>query len=151
MKGAPIFIGDSSVKLNDEKIEGEYLILDDELFYKISHFNPMPPFFMSIISNSDHWMFIWSNGALTAGRKNPDHALFPYYTDDKIKNDSDKTGSKTIVFIENSNKSYLWEPFSSNYYGIYDIQRNIYKNKSGNKIVFEEINNDLEISFQYAG
>ena len=105
---------------------------------------------MNIVSNSDHWMFIWSNGALTAGRRNPDHALFPYYTDDKILNDSDKTGSKTIVFIEDNGKFYLWEPFSSNYKNIYDHKRNIYKNKIGNKVLFEEINDDLGISFQCA-
>ena len=72
----------------------------------------MPPFFMSIVSNSDLWMFLSSNGALTAGRTNPDHALFPYYTDDRIHDSHDITGNKTIVFVRKADKICLWEPFS---------------------------------------
>ena len=30
----------------------------------------MRPFFMTLVSGSDHWMFISSTGALTAGRGN---------------------------------------------------------------------------------
>ncbi|MEE1507291.1 MAG: hypothetical protein V1256_10110, partial [Candidatus Neomarinimicrobiota bacterium] len=104
---------------------------------------------MSIVSNSDLWMFLSSNGALTAGRRNPDHALFPYYTDDRIHDSQDITGSKTITFITRSEKTYLWEPFSSNYQGLYKIERNIYKNLLGNHIIFEEINHDLNITFKY--
>ena len=60
----------------------------------------MNPFFMSIVSNSDHWMFISSNGGLTAGRKNPDNALFPYYTDDVIHTSHEITGSKSILKVD---------------------------------------------------
>ena len=110
----------------------------------------MPPFFMSIVSPSDHWMFISSNGGLTAGRKNPDNALFPYYTDDRIHDSKDQTGSKTILFLVQGNKKYLWEPFSTCYEGIYRIQRNIYKNVFGNKLIYEEVNQDLHLTFRYA-
>ena len=61
----------------------------------------MRPFFMSIVSHSDHWMFISSTGGLTAGRKNSDFALFPYYTDDKITESAETTGSKTVILVEN--------------------------------------------------
>ena len=57
----------------------------------------MRPFFMTVVSDADHWMFISSNGALTAGRRNADLALFPYYTDDKIRDMVEVTGSKTIL------------------------------------------------------
>ena len=57
----------------------------------------MRPFFMRIVSNSNHWMFISSNGGLTAGRRNPDKALFPYYNDDVIHSSHHTTGSKTII------------------------------------------------------
>ena len=46
------------------------------------------------------WMFISSNGGLTAGRKNSEFALFPYYTDDKVTESSDSTGSKTIFQVQ---------------------------------------------------
>ena len=45
-----------------------------------------------------------SNGGLTAGRKNSNYALFPYYTDDKITESAEITGSKTIIQIHKNNK-----------------------------------------------
>ena len=89
--------------------------IENETFYKISNSDAMRPFFMSIVSDSDHWMFISSNGGLTAGRKNAEYALFPYYTDDKITESADITGSKSIFQINKHNESHLWEPFSDRY------------------------------------
>jgi len=124
------------------KIEGEN-------FFKISNSNALRPFFMSIVSDSNHWMFISSNGGLSAGRKNADHSLFPYYTDDKITESVENTGSKSIFRIEIKNQSYLWEPFSLRQEGKYDISQNLYKNISGNKLLFEEVNHDLQITYRY--
>ena len=109
----------------------------------------MRPFFMSIVSNSDHWMFISSTGGLSAGRKNSNYALFPYYTDDKITESSEHTGSKSIFLVHKGEKVFLWEPFSSRQEGVYEVSRNLYKNAYGNKVIFEEINHDLEVSFSY--
>jgi len=144
-----IYIGKNKITKNDKFVKGDYHEIDGETFYKISNYNKMTPFFMSIVSSSDHWSFISSNGGLTAGRKNPDNALFPYYNDDIIHDSNEKTGSKSIFKIEIGEDIFLWEPFSNNYQNIYDIERNIYKNIPGNKILFEEINNDLGISFSY--
>lgn len=144
-----IYIGKNKITKNDKFVKGDYHEIDGETFYKISNYNKMDPFFMSIVSSSDHWLFISSNGGLTAGRKNPDNALFPYYNDDIIHDSNEKTGSKSIFKIEIGEDIFLWEPFSNNYQNIYDIERNIYKNIPGNKILFEEINNDLGISFSY--
>ena len=58
-------------KKNEAPITGDFVTIDGESFYKISNYNLMDPFLVSVVSNSDHWMFISSNGALTAGRKNP--------------------------------------------------------------------------------
>ncbi|MBT8231768.1 MAG: hypothetical protein HKO66_01535 [Saprospiraceae bacterium] len=137
-------------KVQDKKeITIEDLKIDNEDYYKISNYDEMRPFFMSIVSDSNHWMFISSNGGLSAGRKNAENALFPYYTDDKITESSEITGSKTIILANKNNDSHLWEPFSERYYGIYNTSRNIYKNTYGNKILFEEINHDLELTFRY--
>ena len=46
----------------------------------------MRPFFMSIVSNSDHWMFISSTGGLSAGRKNSNYALFLITQTIKLQN-----------------------------------------------------------------
>ena len=144
-----IYIGEKKANTAENLVSFRQVSLDEELFYKIENSDAMPPFFMSIVSNSNHWMFISSNGGLTAGRKNSDISLFPYYTHDKITESIEHTGSKTILLIEKEEKTYLWEPFLNNHVGIYAIQRNLYKNAYGNKIIFEEINQDLDLTFSY--
>ena len=127
----------------------DYVELGGEHFYKISNSNALRPFFMSIVSDSNHWMFISSNGGLTAGRKNSEYALFPYYTDDKITESSEITGSKSMFLVRQDGKQHLWEPFSERFDGFFETSRNLYKNVFGNKLVFEEINHTLGLSFQY--
>lgn len=144
-----ICIGKDSIS-NSKPIKGKLVSIGNEKYYKISNSNSMRPFFMSIVSDSNHWMFISSNGGLTAGRKNAEHALFPYYTDDLITELADTTGSKTIFQVSVHNKTYLWEPFSVRQMGIYNTKTNLYKNIYGNKIVFEQVNLDLGLTFRYA-
>ena len=149
MKRKPILAGGSRLRTDQRLVDGRYVDLHGEQFYRIANYDQMLPFFMSIVSDSDHWMFISSKGGLTAGRKNPDNALFPYYTDDKIHDSGDHTGSKTIIFVAKAGKEYMWEPFSQAYDGIYRIGRNLYKNVYGNKLIFEEVNRDLSVVFRY--
>ena len=59
------------------KISGEFINIGDERFYKIGNADLLPPFFMSIVSSSDHWLFLSSTGGVTAGRVCPEKALFP--------------------------------------------------------------------------
>lgn len=129
--------------------ELELVQLGQEQFYKISNSDDLRPFFMSIVSESNHWMFISSNGGLSAGRKDAQHALFPYYTDDKITEAADITGSKSIFQVEKDAKIHVWEPFSIRSEGRYNTTRNLYKNVYGNKVVFEEENHDLKLTFRY--
>lgn len=122
---------------------------DGEKWFKISNHDRLRPFFMSVVSDSNHWLFISSNGGLTAGRKNAEFALFPYYTDDKITDLNETTGSETIIQVKGKNRVHLWEPFSCRFADNYTISRNLYKNRFGNKILFEEINRDLDLTFRY--
>ena len=149
MSKEKLYVGDYPLKELDNAVKGEYIYRDGETYYKISNYNGMNPFFMTIVSSSDHWLFISSNGAASAGRKNPESALFPYYTDDKIIDSAKITGNKSMFRIKRNGKTYVWQTFSVRYVGVYAIKQNIYKNKTGNKIIFEEINEDLQVSFQY--
>ncbi|MFN5920820.1 MAG: hypothetical protein ACK45I_05905 [Bacteroidota bacterium] len=123
--------------------------LDGEYFFCITNHNEMRPFFMSVVSDSNHWLFLSNNGGITAGRKNADCALFPYYTADKITESYDVTGSKSIFQIIQNGKKLVWEPFSYRYSNLYPITRNLYKNTIGNKIIFEEINHHFSLTFRY--
>ncbi|WP_338409282.1 hypothetical protein [uncultured Flavobacterium sp.] len=127
----------------------DIVTIQGEKYFKIANNDSIRPFFMSIVSDSNHWMFISSNGGLTAGRKNAEFALFPYYTDDKITEFADVTGSKTIFQVKKDNQSLVWEPFSERFTGKFVTKRNLYKNFYGNKVIFEEVNEDLQLTFRY--
>ena len=145
----PIYLGQQPYQTPDTSSSGEEVTLGGEIYYKISSVDRMRPFFMSIVSHSDHWMFIASNGGLSAGRKNSDFALFPYYTDDKITEAAETTGSKTVVLVDAGERRMLWQPFSDQNKGVYRLERNLYKNAYGNKVLFEEVNHDFGLTFQY--
>lgn len=123
--------------------------LYNENWFKISESDSIRPFFMSIVSDSNHWMFISSNGGLTAGRKNAEYALFPYNTDDKITELAHTTGSKTILQVKTDDGIQVWEPFSKRDSFRYKTTQNLYKNWYGNKVLFEEVNHDLGLTFRY--
>ncbi|MTB50011.1 hypothetical protein [Lewinella sp. W8] len=130
-------------------VEIQQVSINGQAFYKMTNSDAMRPFFMSIVSDVNHWMFISSNGGLSAGRKNAEYALFPYYTDDKITESAEITGSKSIFRVEKEGNTHLWEPYSIRYRDRYQISRNLYKSIYGNEIIFEEINHDLELAFRY--
>lgn len=142
-------LGTTELHSKSEHISGEYTSLEGEDFFVIKNYNQMRPFFMTVVSSSDHWLFISSNGALSAGRRNPENALFPYYSDDKITDSVGLTGGKTIFRIKAKNGYQLWEPFTEAFQGLYHTTNNIYKNREGNKVIFEEINHDLGITYRY--
>jgi len=131
-------------------VEGGAIEIGGERFYRIVNYDAMPPFLMSLVSDSDHWMFVSSTGALTAGRRDPDHALFPYYTDDRIHDSQDQTGGKTILLVARAGRTAMWEPFSQRYEGLYRITRSLAKSVYSNKIIFEEVNHSLGLSFSCA-
>jgi hypothetical protein len=145
-----ILLGNCILNSEKKSLSGGFVNVDGETFYKIGRYNGMDPFFITIVSNSDHWMFLSSNGGITAGRKNPDNALFPYYTVDKIQDSGEITGSKSTFLVTRGKDTWLWEPFSDRYSGVYKIQRNLYKSIYGNKIIFEEINEQLKLTFSYS-
>ena len=89
---------------------GDYVERDGETFYRINHVDSMPEFFISIVSPSDHWLFTTSSGGITAGRANAENALFPYYTEDKIRDGAAFTGSRTILLVKRGDRTYLGNP-----------------------------------------
>ena len=149
MTNETLYLGANPLNASATAVEGDYVNRNGESFYRIANVDGMDDFFITVVSDSNHWMFISSNGGLSAGRKNSEYSLFPYYTDDKITESFEITGSKTIVKTLKDGNWLLWEPFSDRITGAYSIKRNLYKNIWGNKIVFEEINETLGLKFTY--
>ncbi|MFZ4723982.1 MAG: hypothetical protein ACOYMD_00900 [Paludibacter sp.] len=145
-----LLLGNNPIQSEIKEVKGQFVQIDNEKYYQITNYDSMQPFFISLASDSNHWMYISSTGGLSAGRKNPDQALFPYYTDDKISESAESTGSKTILHVKKDGQSYLWEPFSDRNKGIYKLERKISKSTTGNKLIFTEKNVDLGLTFSYA-
>ncbi|MDZ7834428.1 MAG: hypothetical protein U5K84_02910 [Alkalibacterium sp.] len=144
-----LYFGNTSLKEGTADVSLETVSLNEDTYFKIKNYNHMNPFFMTVVSDADHWMFVSSTGGLTCGRKNAESALFPYYTDDKIHDSIETTGPDTTLIVKRDEKNFLWKPFSRHNSKVYQVTRNLYKNVTGNKIMFEEINHDLKVSYSY--
>ncbi len=131
------------------RISGEFVSLAGERYYAIRHVDGMAPFFVSVVSSDDHWLFVSSTGALTAGRVSPETALFPYVPVDKIHDSAAHTGSKTLLRVHADGAARYWEPFNREHDDRYATTRNLYKNSLGNKLCFEELNHDLALAFRW--
>lgn len=106
------------------------------------------PFLMQLISSSDLWAFIGSQGAITAGRRNPDHALFPYYTQDKLFDMSHCSGSCIHLRVTpiGSTTPVAWTPFSEPCAALVPCTRRVIKSFSGSKIALEEHHHGLGLT-----
>ncbi|WP_029408591.1 hypothetical protein [Thiomicrorhabdus sp. Milos-T2] len=141
--------------LISEKTTGKFVELKNERYYLIENIDSMPNFFMSIVSHSDHWLFISSNTGLTAGRVSSDSALFPYAAVDKIQDSAEHSGNKTILRVKSKDSTdskdswVIWEPFKPLTTQQKDLKRNLYKHVLGNKICFEEFNETLNMTFRF--
>jgi hypothetical protein len=132
-----------------DSVTGEFVDLDDERYYVIRDVDRMPPFFVSVVSSDDHWLFVSSCGGLTAGRVSPDTALFPYLPVDRIHDCHPHTGCRTILRVGAPGEQVVWEAFNREHDGRFRLRRNLYKNVLGNKLCFEEVNEDLGLAFRY--
>jgi hypothetical protein len=129
---------------------GEFVTLDGEAAYRISAYHRLQPFLMAIASDSDLWMFVTSGGGLTAGRRDADGALFPYETVDKLHDGHHHTGPITLIRVDAAElPTALWEPFHERGADDPRIERQLYKNVIGNRLVFEETNHELGLRFRY--
>jgi hypothetical protein len=126
-----------------------FVTINGEPAYGIPNVDRMLPFLMSIVSDSDLWMFASSTGGLTAGRSSPEHALFPYETDDRLHCLYGVTGPITLLRITSADgTTELWEPFA----GVTTdpgITRNLYKSLLGHQVTFEEHHARLGLTFRY--
>ena len=136
MERRTIHIGNQKLQSQYTEVRETPASIDGKSFYQITGYDQMPPFLISLVSNSNHWMYLSSRGGLSCGRRNPDQALFPYYTDDKIHDASDNSGPLTRILVDRGDGIRLWRPFSDGCPGVYDLERRLYKSVYGNQIIF---------------
>ena len=149
MKDGALYYGGAHMNRECPEVSLKTVERNGDVYFKIEHYDDMPPFFMTIVSDVDFWMFVSSTGGLTAGRNNPDSALFPYETDDKIHDGCETAGAHSVFIVTANDKQYLWTPFTRHHADVYSISRNLYKSALGNKIMFEEVNETLGVTFRY--
>jgi hypothetical protein len=129
---------------------GEFVERDGEGWYRIAAYDRMPPFFMTLASDSDLWMFVTSTGGLTAGRVDAQGSLFPYETVDKLHDARHHTGPVTRVRVfRDGEEPLLWRPFDDRSPDESPVRRNLYKNAIGTRLVFEEIHDGIGLAFRY--
>lgn len=140
----------SSVEAFSQSPTGKFVFLDGEKHYQIASYQYLEPFLVSLANDTDLWMFVASGGGLTAGRVDANGSLFPYTTIDQLHDAHHHTGPLTMIQIEREQGSHsLWEPFGEATGDNPLFERNLYKNITGNRLVFEEINHELGLTFRY--
>ena len=112
----------------------------DEEFLRIENVDRMPPFLMTLASESDNWVFVASTGGMTAGRVDPDGALLPYETVDRLFDSHRQTGPITLLRFGRR----VWEPFTGE--TVEPITRHLDKSVLGHQLVVEESHGDLGLT-----
>jgi len=128
--------------------EGSFVEAFGGRYYRIAHSDRLPTFLMNVVSSSDLWLFLASNGGLTAGRVNAEHALFPYQTVDRIYDSAGVIGPFTAVRATVDGREVLWEPFAAHTPHLAPVERNLYKSVEGDRVWFEEIHRGLGLAFR---
>ena len=72
-------------------LSGGFVEDGGDTWYRIDGIESTPPFFVALAGDSDLWVFASTAGSLTAGRRDPDGAFFPYETVDKLHRRWDST------------------------------------------------------------
>ncbi len=123
---------------------GRFILEDGIEWYRIDDYDLLDPFLVSVVTPTDQWMFVSSSGALTAGRRSAEHALFPYETDDRLHRAGGRTGPTTLIRVGPE----VWEPFHPDT-PLDTVRRSIAKTVEGDRLRFEEHHPGLGLTFRY--
>lgn len=107
---------------------------DGRWVYEIEHVEAMPAFLMTVVGDTDLWMFLSSNGAFTAGRIEAERCLFPYETDDRLHELGGIASQVTVVRFEDGR---IWRPLCARS-EIAGIERTLRRSLVGDRVEFEE-------------
>lgn len=123
----------------------EWELREGREFAVIDHLEGFEPFFLSMATVTNQWLFCSSNGSLSAGRENPEKALFPYLTVDKILGNWNATGPFTAIECDGE----IWHPFWPTSIHTAPVRRRLLKSFLGEELIFEEWHEALKLRFSY--
>ena len=116
--------------------------------YAITDSQLMEPFFVSVPSESDLWMFLSSRGGLTAGRVDADQALFAYMTEDRVHDSRHVTGPLTLLrVLDGPEEGRVHRAFAFDEEA--PLRTHLYKGVTGNSLGFEEEVPELGLTVSY--
>ena len=128
------------------EVTGGLVWFDDREYYRIDGVEHMEPFLMTVVSDSDLWLFISSTGTLTGGRVDADDAFLPYETDDRLHRAAGITGPVTVIARVVDGERETWQPFGRE--RARQSSRSISKSVLGDRILFEEHNRAWGLLFR---
>jgi hypothetical protein len=147
-RSGQLHFGESQVPADDRPASGRLVRAFGEDCYVIEDVQALRPFLTSLVSDSDLWLFVASNGGLTAGRRSPATALFPYVTEDKLADSPGLTGPVTSVIATRGGRADLWHPLAEADRLVHPTRRRLYRSVLGTRLVFEEEHPGLGLTFR---
>jgi hypothetical protein len=148
MGGRQIHYGASVIPDEFRPPSGHLGLAFGEECYVLEEPQALRPFLTTVVGDSDLWLFVASNGGITAGRRSPATALFPYVTEDKLYDSAGVVGPYTAVVATRDGRSALWQPLSPADRLVHRARRRLYRSVLGTRLVFEEENLDLGLLFR---
>lgn len=124
--------------------EGRFIERDGQRFYEIRHVESMAPFLMTMVGDTDLWMFLSSAGSFTAGRVQADRCLFPYETDDRLHELNGLAGPVTMVRFADGR---VWRPLGPGTPAP-GISRTLRRSLVGDAVEFEESDEQSGLTFR---
>ena len=112
-----------------------------ERWIGIDHVDAMAPFLTTAVGDNDCWLFAGSNGVLCAGRRDCDHALFPYLNADRLLEHPGAAGFLTAILIDEGAGRRLWEPWAAGPI-LHPRSRGLFRHESGAGLLYEELDHD---------
>jgi hypothetical protein len=143
-----VHFGQSAIPPAGPAASGRLVRAFGDDWYVIEDAQSLAPFLTSLVSDSDLWLFVASNGGITAGRRSPATALFPYVTEDKLADSPGVTGPASSLLVTRDGRTSLWHPLAEGDRLVYPLQRRLYRSVLGTRLVFEEENEDLGLCFR---